>query len=266
MRMKPQNPIGIFDSGLGGLTVARAVRQHLPNESIIYFGDTLNAPWGDKSVAAISQYVIKICRLLIQEHCKLIVIACNTASSVAFDLVKDYAGHHIPVLNVIDPVVDYLTQHHARQSVGLIGTKRTIASEVYQQKLRDSGIRLCALATPLLAPLIEEGLVGHPIATEAIDYYLSMPVLRDIQTLVLGCTHYPLLKSQIQMFYQGRIGIIDSTDVLPETLKNSLIQHDLLNCSQSAVTKFYVSDYTPMFAKLTRLFFSESVHLERIDL
>jgi glutamate racemase len=264
MRMKPENPIGIFDSGLGGLTVARAVRQHLPNESIIYFGDTLNAPWGDKSVAAIGQYVIKICRLLIQEHCKLILIACNTASSVAFDLVRDYAG--IPVLNVIDPVVDYLKQHHAQQSVGLIGTKQTIASEVYQKKLQGSGIRLCALTTPLLAPLIEEGLVGHHIATEAINYYLSMPVLRDIQALVLGCTHYPLLKSQIRKFYRGDFSIIDSTDVLPKNLKNSLIAHDLLNRSQSAVTKFYVSDYTPMFAKLTRLFFSESVHLKRIDL
>ncbi|WP_126323420.1 glutamate racemase [Candidatus Rickettsiella viridis] len=261
-------PIGIFDSGVGGLTVAKAVTNHLPQESIIYFGDTAHTPWGDKSAAAIQAYSIKICDMLLQQDCKLILIACNSASAVAHELVKEYVGRKSIVVDVIDPMIDYLAENYVNKTIGLIGTKQTICSNIYRKKLdqRDIHIQLNSLATPLLVPLIEEA-ADQTIMQDAIKSYLLNPVLAGLDALVLGCTHYPLIKQLIQQFYPTKAAILDSTDIVAKLVKNLLESHGLLsNGVFEPQKKFYVSDYTTAFSAHARLFFKGPVSLERYPL
>lgn len=269
MNNHSDQPIGIFDSGLGGLTVARAVTQALPQENIIYFGDTAHVPWGDKSSAAIQSYCIKICDVLLKQNCKLILIACNTGSAAAYDLVKEYVGSKAMVIDVIEPVINHLREHYPHKKLGLIGTRQTVNSNVYKKKVEqlNLNIQLSALATPLLVPLIEEGFAGRSIAAEVINEYLSHSNLQNIEALILGCTHYPLIKHHIQNYYQHKVNIIDSAEMVASALKSLLDYHNLGNQTKAASQKhFYVSDYTPTFATMTKLFFGEEVKLEQYPL
>lgn len=263
------NPIGIFDSGIGGLTVAQAVTHTLPNESIIYFGDTAHLPYGDKSQAAIQAYSIKICDLLLKQNCKVILIACNSASAAAYELVKEYVGSKARVLNVIDPVVKYVESHFENKTIGLIGTKQTVFSNVYKRKVDelDKHITLKSLATPLLAPMIEEGFFEHNISQSIINTYLSDAELEDIEALILGCTHYPLIKNEIEQFYNEKVKVIDSSLIVAKQLKEMMLQFGLENTSKHVVTKkFYVSDYTSSFERSTRIFFKDEIVLEHYPL
>ncbi|MGC1854384.1 MAG: glutamate racemase [Candidatus Aquirickettsiella sp.] len=262
-------PIGIFDSGIGGLTVAHAVTKLLPDESIIYFGDTAHAPWGDKSAAAIQAYSIKICDMLLKQDCKLILIACNSASAVAYELVKEYVGRKSIVVDVIDPMIEYLAENYIDKTIGLIGTKQTVNSNIYRKKLDELGvnIRLNTLATPLLVPLIEEGFKDQTIMSDAIQSYLSESAFHKLDALVLGCTHYPLIKQQIRRFYSDTTVIIDSTDIVAEMVKKILKGHRLLaDASSSPKKKFYVSDYTSAFSALAHIFFKMPITLEKYPL
>jgi glutamate racemase len=262
--MDQEKPIGIFDSGIGGLTVARAVKDLLPKESIIYFGDTAHLPYGDKSAAAIQSYTVKICDLLIKQQCKVILIACNSASSAAYQLAKEYVGSKAKVINVIDPVIAYLGEKFENKTIGLIGTKRTVRSNVYQKKLDklNKNIQLRSLATPLLAPMIEEGYFDNTISENIIQNYISDPTLQGIEALVLGCTHYPLIKNQINNFYHGTVEVIDSSHIVASHLKTYLDKNNLHRESDNSFNKFFVSDYTHSFAEATRIFFKEEVNLE----
>ena len=208
---KASDPIGIFDSGIGGLTVAKAVRNVLPDESIIYFGDTAHLPYGDKSTAAIQAYSIKICDIFLQRNCKVILIACNSASAAATDLVKEYVGKRAKVFNVIEPVVNYIRETYKQTTLGLIGTKQTVGSKVYETKIKDleNELILRSLATPLLVPMIEEGFLHGTISQDIINEYLKKPSLQKICALILGCTHYPLIKDQVGKFYNGKVAVID---------------------------------------------------------
>lgn len=266
--MSSTAPIGIFDSGIGGLTVAHAVTNLLPNESLIYFGDTAHLPYGDKSSAAIQAYSIKICNLLLQQKCKVILIACNSASAVAYDLVREYMASKAKVLNVIDPAVKYLGENYADKTVGLIGTKQTINSNIYKKKIDalDKNIELKSLATPLLAPMIEEGFFNNQISESIINQYLRDETLSSIEALVLGCTHYPLIKNQIEAYYKNTVAVLDTSQLVAETLQKYLIESDLLNTANKPVHHFYVSDYTASFEQSTRWFFGENVKLEHYPL
>lgn len=268
MQKASDNPIGIFDSGIGGLTVAYAVTKLLPNESFIYFGDTAHAPWGDKSAAAIQAYSIKICDVLLQHNCKLILIACNSASAAAYDLVKEYVGSKAQVINVIDPVVNYLREKHSKKIVGLIGTKQTVNSNIYKKKVEalQIGIELNALATPLLVPLIEEGFANNQITADVLKIYLSNPILQDIDALVLGCTHYPLIKNYISQFYQNKIMIIDSSEIVATAVSGLLEYHGLLNTSNNVFRSFFISDYTEAFVNSSKLFFQDEIELKQFPL
>jgi glutamate racemase len=261
-------PIGIFDSGIGGLTVAHAVTEALPNEDIIYFGDTAHLPYGDKSTAAIQAYSIKICDLLIRQNCKLILIACNSASAAAFELVREYVGSKAKVLNVIDPVVNFIGAHYAGQTIGLIGTKQTVNSNVYMKKIDDlqKAVVLHSLATPLLAPMIEEGFFNNSVSESVIQAYLSDPLIQEIKALILGCTHYPLIKKQIARFYQNQVQIIDSSEIVAASVKQYVQEAGLLNQTVNPYRKFFVSDYTQSFEASTRIFFGEQVRLEQYPL
>ncbi len=263
-------PIGIFDSGIGGLTVARAVAQRLPHERLVYFGDTAHLPYGEKSTAAIQAYAVKICDVLLRQHCKLILIACNSASAAAYELVREYVGSKALVVGMIDPVVAYVGRHYAGRPVGLIGTKQTVGSNIYRKKIDqlDLGVDLHALATPLLVPMIEEGFFSGRVSEEIIRAYLAHEELQQIESLVLACTHFPLIKPQIEGYYQGRVAVLDPSDVVAATVAEALAQRQLLAPAGGVgpAHHFYVSDFTRSFEESTRIFFGQEVQLEHYPL
>lgn len=265
---KSSHPIGIFDSGLGGLTVAKTITELMPNESLVYFGDTAHTPWGDKSLSTIQGFALKICDILLKHQCKCIVIACHTASTAAFDLVRDYVGAEAHVINVVDPVVNHIGKYHANKKIGLIGTKQTVRSNTYKRKvdILNRNIELSALATPLLVPLIEEGFINSPISEWVVSEYLSHPNLMNIHALILGCTHYPLIKSYIQKFYQTPIDIIDASIITAEALREHLKLQALFNHEGNVTKTFYVSDYNEFFEHTTKLFFSGDIQLQQYPL
>ena len=263
--MHSSQPIGIFDSGIGGLTLASEITQVLPNESIIYFGDTAHLPYGDKSATAIQSYAVKICHFLLEKNCKLILIACNSASAAAYDLVKTYVGSKALVLNVIDPLIEHLSENWQNHTLGLIGTNQTVKSGIYPQKAAslNQSIQIKSLATPLLAPMIEAGFFNNSVSAQIIESYLKNEELKDIEGLILGCTHYPLIQKQIEEFYGPQVKVLNSAKIVANQVKEALQSHDLLNPSkEKGQMEFYVSDYTESFEKSTQFFFGEKIHLE----
>lgn len=260
-------PIGIFDSGIGGLTVAHALVKHLPKENIIYFGDTAHMPYGDKSTAAIQAYAVKIAHLLLQQECKLILIACNSASAAAYELVKEYIASKAIVMNVIDPTIRLLEEKYKNKRIGLIGTRQTVNSHIYKKKLDhlDQRIQLSSYATNLLASAIEE-FGNHEVIDELLSVYLSHPDLQDIDALVLACTHYPVIKDRILQYYKHSIDIIDSSDIVAQAVKTQLENYALLNANGVSSKHFYVSDYTESFATNAKLFFGDDITLEHYPL
>lgn len=265
----PSQPIGIFDSGVGGLTVAYALTQLLPHEKIIYFGDVAHHPYGEKSPAAIQSYAVKICEMLLKQEVKLILIACNSASAAAHDLVKEYVGSKAKVVDVIDPTIEYLRENFNYKKIGLIATRATVGSEIYRKKIDalELGIQLASLAAPLLVPMIEEGNINQDIFRQTLENYLSHPSLQDIDALLLACTHYPIIKNQINRFYDHKISLIDNCDVTAQAVKNLLEYHHLLNQAVSSPHhQFYVSDYTESFVAHARFFFPAALHFEHYPL
>jgi glutamate racemase len=270
MQSNKTAPIGIFDSGMGGLTVTKTITEVLPYENIIYFGDTAHMPWGDKSPATIQAYAIRICDFLLEHHCKYIVIACHTASAAALEVIKAHIGNRAQVLNVIDPVINHITHYHFDKKIGLIGTKQTVRSKAYQSRLAclNINIRLQSLATPLLVPLIEEGFAHKAIAEMVIHEYLSHPDLLDIQAIILGCTHYPIIKHHIQAYYAKHrpVEIIDTAALTAALLKQQLSELQLLNAEQNPKRLFYVSDHSEFFNATANVFFPGGVHLTASNL
>ncbi len=260
-------PIGIFDSGIGGLTVARAIVNHLPNENIIYFGDTTHLPYGDKSTSAIQAYSIKIADMLLQRQCKLIVIACYSATSAAYELVKEYVADKAVVIDVIDPMVHYLSTHHAHQRIGLIGTRQTVNSNVYKKKIDklNCNIQLTSLATNLLASAIEE-FGDNKVIDSLLEEYLSHPTLKNLDVLILACTHYPIIKENISRYFKHNIQVIDPSDIVAQAIKNRLAKDNLLNLKGLGNKHFYVSDYTESFSAGTKTFFADEINLEHYPL
>lgn len=266
--MKANLPIGIFDSGIGGLTVASAVNKLLPHEKMIYFGDTAHLPYGDKSAAAIQAYTIKICDMLLQQHCKVILIACHSASSAAYDLAKEYVASKAKVINVIEPTINHLREHHAGQKIGLIGTRQTVNSNIYLKKINDLNlnIELSALATPLLVPLIEEGYANNHALFEILESYLNHKELENINALLLGCTHYPLLKPVIKKYYNDKVNLIDPADITAKALKGYLEQEALINTEPNPAHHFYFSDYSDSLVENAKFFFPSAIHFEHYPL
>jgi glutamate racemase len=259
-------PIGIFDSGIGGLTVAQSVMKLLPNENIIYFGDTAHFPYGEKSIAALQSYSVKITNMFLQQNCKLILIACYSASSAAYDLLKEHVGSQAMVMNVIDPLVYWLANHyeHKKKKIGLIGTKATVNSNVYKKKIDELqlGIDLSSYPTNLLASAIEE-FGNHEVVNGLLQVYLEHPSLKDIEALILACTHYPIVKERIAAFYKNKIDIIDPSEIVAQAVKKSLQEANLLNTHKIGRDNFYISDNNlDAFKAGTKLFFNQDIVLE----
>ncbi len=257
MRSLTNRPVGVFDSGVGGLTVAHAIKQILPDETLVYFGDTAHLPYGDKSEGAIINYSRKITEFLLDHGAKVILIACNSASASAYSVLKGEYAQKVLLLDVISPVIDYMAQRNYSR-VGVIGTKRTISSGTYELGFSEKspGTDIVSLATPLLVPMIEEGFIFDDISNAIIRSYLSDKKLEGIQSLVLGCTHYPLIRNQINKFYNFDIEVVDSARVVAMDLREKLEANNLLNSGKrTGADKFFVSDYTTYFEKIARMFF-----------
>jgi glutamate racemase len=266
MTLKNQ-PIGIFDSGVGGLTVANAIKQTLPGESLIYFGDTAHLPYGDKSAEAIINYSSKITDFLIDHNAKVVLIACNSASASAYEYLKEIHGDKVIIMDVIDPVVDFIGLKNYRK-IGVIGTKRTIESATYAKKLNriKPNLDVVSLPTPLLVPMIEEGFIFDDISNAILRAYLTTPKLNGIEALILGCTHYPIIRNQINKIFNFEVNILDTAGIVSSILKKRLEERDLLNDSGKVQYSFYVSDYTPFFEKIAKMFFDGDILLKKSNI
>ncbi|HEX3419979.1 MAG TPA: glutamate racemase [Candidatus Udaeobacter sp.] len=225
--MSNPQPIGVFDSGIGGLTVVKALRDRLPNETIVYLGDTARVPYGPKSPETVQRYALELAHMLMQKNAKALVVACNTVSSVALPLLK--RKFSVPVIGVIEPGARAALQATRNQHIGVIGTRATIRSGAYERALRvnDNNVRVSSRACPLLVPLIEEGLLDDEVTDRMIVRYLE-PLLADgIDTLVLGCTHYPLLGTAIARALGGKITVVDSAANCATVVQEILDRHSL---------------------------------------
>jgi glutamate racemase len=258
-----QQPIGIFDSGVGGLAVARVIKDLLPAESIYYLGDTRRFPYGEKNVDKLRNYVRAIGNWLLKRECKLILIACNTATVAAADQLQEQVGPEIPVCNVVDPIIDHIKQQYIGKKLGLIGTQYTVQSNVYNQKLQNvcADTHIQALATPLLVPMVEN---AHYQA-DIVNTYLSDPQLADIDGLILGCTHYWLIKNQIAQYYKNKIAIIDGAGLLAKYLQNLLEKSKLTNSQLSQPNdRFFATKLTANFQAITKRLFGAAVDLVKL--
>ena len=208
--MSDPRPIGVFDSGIGGLTVVKALSDRLPNETIIYLGDTARVPYGPNSPKTVQRYALELAHMLMQKNAKALVVACNTVSSVALSLLT--RKFSVPVIGVIEPGARAALQATRNRHVGVIGTRATIRSGAYENALRatDNNVRVSSRACPLLVPLIEEGLLDDDVTDQVIVRYLQPLVADEIDTLVLGCTHYPLLTGAIARVLGPKITLADS--------------------------------------------------------
>jgi len=255
--------IGIFDSGLGGLTVAKAIMKRLPEYDVIYFGDTARTPYGSKSKQTVIQYSIENTKFLIKQGAKFIVMACNTASSVATDILRNQFD--IPIFEVITPAVELTLKGHPL-IVGIIGTRATINSNVYVDKIKSyrPDIQVYGVACPLLVPLVEEGWLNKPETRMIAKKYLSSLKMRKIDTLILGCTHYPIIKSIIQSKIGKRVRIIDSAQAVADQVAAYLTYHEDSKpfCSQEGHYQFYVSDITPHFEQIAESIFNRHISLQ----
>lgn len=246
---RARQPIGVFDSGIGGLTVVRELVRRAPHEPIVYYGDTARVPYGTKSPHTVWQYSREITRFLAYRGVKMIVVACNTASAVAIDAVRE--GFDGPVVGVIEPgaraaVAAVRTRHKTPPwRVGVIGTRATINSEAYPRAISaiDPRIEVFSAACPLLVPLAEEGWFGHPATREIIHTYLKPLLERTIGTLILGCTHYPLLQDDIQSETGSGVQLISSAEETARTVVELLERYELKAPGERTTRNiYYASD------------------------
>jgi glutamate racemase len=257
-------PIGIFDSGIGGLTVASSISKAFPNESILYFGDTAHLPYGEKSVQSIQKYSLEIADFLLEKGCKMLVIACNTASAAAYELLSEKYSDRVPVVDVISPLVELIASKNFSK-VGVMATKATVRSDVYNKKINqlNAETEVVSLATGLLASMIEEGFFNNDISRAVLHKYLTYPDFEDIDALLLACTHYPLIKPEIEDFYGEKVQVFDSVDAVTARVGKLLEEKELFNTLIGIPEhRFFVSDFTQSFENTTRFFYQKEVQLE----
>lgn len=239
--------IGIFDSGVGGLTVYKAIRNAFPEENLIYFGDTARVPYGPKSPNTIIEYSLQNSRFLIQQGIKILVVACNTSSAVAIPRLQELTS--IPIIGVITPGAEQAARATVNNRIGVIGTEGTVRSNAYTQAIHKliPDAKVFAKACPLFVPLVEEGWQDHPVTLQVAQEYLSDLINQDIDTLVMGCTHYPLLSRIIQKVMGPKVTLVDSAEAIT-TYLSSLLEPD--NDGQPGTDTFFVSDSEDKFAQI----------------
>ncbi|HYJ91274.1 MAG TPA: glutamate racemase [Pyrinomonadaceae bacterium] len=275
--MKNDLPIGIFDSGVGGLTVYRALHDRLPNERFIYLGDTARVPYGTKSLATVERYAIENSRFLMFRGIKMLVVACNTASALALPRIRESIG--LPVVGVIGPggrkAVE-ITRQKLQPKIGVIATEATVASNAYVEAIRKASdsAKVMQAACPLFVPLAEEGWTQAPETFSIAKKYLTPMVERSPDALVLGCTHYPILRHIIQQIVGENVTLIDSGEATAAEVEQLLKSNDIANSEQPTrerqlcddLDHFYVTDAAERFAKVAERFLgSQPSVLEAIE-
>lgn len=258
--------IGIFDSGVGGLTVAKEIMKELPEYDLIYFGDTARTPYGNKSKETIVKYALEDADFLIKKGAKILVVACNTASSLAYNELKEKYPN-IPIFEVITPAVEAAVFASKNRRIGVIGTRATIKSEIYNKKLQKAGnFEILSSACPLFVPLIEEGWLKTPEIKMIARKYLSIFKNKNIDTLILGCTHYPIIKNIIQEKIGRRVKLVDSASAVAEKLKGFLrdnkdFEEKLL---KNGKAEFYMSDVTEQNQRVANKFLGKDIKIEEV--
>ncbi|MGB8658256.1 MAG: glutamate racemase [Candidatus Zixiibacteriota bacterium] len=262
------NPIGIFDSGLGGLTVAKRIFELLPNENVVYFGDTARFPYGPRSKEIIRKFSFQDANFLLSQKVKFIVVACNTASSLALEPLR--RRYQVPLIGVVEPGASAAAGATKNGKIGVIGTVGTIHSRAYQNAIRqlNSQLKVYSLPCPLFVSLAEEGYVNKRATRLISEEYLSPLVKKGVDTLVLGCTHYPLLKNVISKTMGGKVRLIDSADEVAKKVRDFLSQHQLLRTTDGkAFRMFYVSDVPDRFIEVGQRFLRAKIEkVKRIDI
>ncbi|MFZ2448858.1 MAG: glutamate racemase [Syntrophobacteraceae bacterium] len=260
MRADIEDPIGVFDSGVGGLTVVRALMERLPFENIVYFGDTARVPYGVKSVETIRGFACEITRFLLEKRVKLLIVACNTMAAVAQEEISALSS--APVLNVIEAGASSAVAATRKKYVGVIGTPATINSNAYARAIHrcDPQIRIFSQACPLFVPLVEEGWLDHQVTRLTAQEYLKPVICNDIDTLVLGCTHYPLLKPLLQELAGGGIVLVDSAEAMAEETARTLTRMELWNPRRTRPEyRFFVSDVPLRFQGIGERFLGRAL-------
>jgi glutamate racemase len=263
-----QKPIGVFDSGIGGLTVVKRLATTLPNESIIYFGDTARVPYGSKSNSTVIEYSIQNTKFLLQKNIKALVVACNTASSIAIpDLKKMF---DIPIIGMIEPGSRMALKKSQSKNIGVIGTRATVGNLAYSKEIKrlNGSAKVVEKPCPLFVPLAEEGWIKHQATFEIAEEYLKELREIGIDTLVLGCTHYPILTEVIQKVIGKNVSLIDSGVASSEVIKTELEKLGLLSDAKSMGTQeYYVSDIPAKFKEVAELFLGREIeHVHKVDL
>ena len=258
--MEKEKPIGVFDSGIGGLTVVKRIASTLPRENIVYFGDTARVPYGSKSNSTVIEYAIQDARFLINKNVKAIVVACNTVSSIAMDkLSKTFS---VPIIGMIEPGANFAISHTKNGKIGVIGTRATINNHAYSYAIKklDSRIEVYEKACPLFVPLAEEGWIKEKATYEIAEGYLKELGESGIDTLVLGCTHYPILADVIQDVIGKNVTLVDSGIASAEIVRNEISRVGFeTNSNVPGHHDFYVSDIPVTFKEVAELFLGRSV-------
>ena len=268
MNNKNSKPIGVFDSGIGGLTVVKRLGTTLPNENIIYFGDTARVPYGSKSNSTVIEYSIQNTNFLLGKDVKAIIVACNTASSVAIPELK--SKFDLPIIGMIEPGASMALQFSSNKKIGIIGTRATISNKAYSTEIKkmEPAANIYEKPCPLFVPFAEEGWLTHKATYEVAEEYLKELREHEIDTLVLGCTHYPILADVIQEVMGNNVKLIDSGVASAEVIKNMLQKNNLLSESDGkGIQEFYVSDIPEKFREEAELFLGRPIDdVHKVDL
>ncbi len=257
----PERAVGVFDSGVGGLTVLRELQYQIPGEPLVYLGDTARVPYGTKSAQTVLRYAHEAAVFLVAQRVKLLVVACNTASAVALDDLAE--TYRLPVVGVIEPGARRALEVTRSGRIGVIGTEGTIRSGAYERALRagQPDVVVHAVACPLFVPLAEEGWAGHEVARLAARDYLAPLLAQEIDTLVLGCTHYPLLKKTLQEVVGPNVRLIDSAEETAKAVALKLDAHQLrLPVAANVPTRYFVTDIPDRFERVGGAFLGASLH------
>ncbi|BBO99909.1 glutamate racemase [Sulfuriferula nivalis] len=260
MQIDSKQAIGVFDSGIGGLTVVRALMERLPFENIVYFGDTARVPYGVKSVETIAHYTTQIAQFLLEKNVKLLIIACNTMAAVAAQTVRDMSP--VPVLDVIEAGAWAAVQASKTHQIGVIGTPTTVNSNTYARAIHDltQDARIYSQACPLFVPLVEEGWLDHPVTRLTAQEYLKPVIAEHIDTLVLGCTHYPLIKPLLQEVMGEGVKLVDSAEAMANRTAALLAELNLANTSHALPHyEYYVTDVPVKFQTIGERFLGRSL-------
>ena len=265
MRSFDNRPIGVFDSGVGGLTVAKSICRHLPDEDIIYFGDTARVPYGNKSKATIIRFSHEIMSFMLKKKVKMVVVACNTASSLSLTSLKK--TYPVPVVGVITPGVKEAARVTKTGRIGVIGTSSTISSGAYKKAMKkvSASSKLYSECCPLFVPLVENRFLNDKITREVANKYLKPLKNKNIDTLILGCTHYPILKSVIGKVMKG-VKLVDSSSAVAKEVKDILLKDGIAaspNRKRGGNLQCFVSDDIQQFRKVSKIFLKKDINIKR---